>query len=321
MKAMMIKEFGGPEVFEPAEAGQPPIRPNDVLVKVHATSINPVDYKVRENGRWAGIEPPAIIGYDVSGVIVDVGDAVRDLKVGDEVFYTPMVRGGEPGSYAEYHAAPQSIVALKPVNLTHTQAASLPLAGCTAWDALILKTQVRVGESVLIHGGGGVGSLAIQIAKAAGAYVIAVVSDYMVDLAEDLGADRAIDYKSEDFVEIVQEETDGLGVDVVFDTIGGDAMTRSIEVTKPLGRIAGIVSTDTGFRRAFIKNINVYPTWLQRDRFKLDALRDLVERGQLRPVIDSVVPLIEVAEAHRRLEKGGVKGKIVLSVSEPEPKK
>jgi NADPH:quinone reductase-like Zn-dependent oxidoreductase len=316
MKAMMIKEFGGPEVFEREEVGQPPLRPNDVLVKVHATSVNPVDISVREHGEWAGVEPPAIIGYDVSGVIVDAGNAVSDLKVGDEVYYTPMVRGGEPGSYAEYHAAPQSIVALKPVNLTHEQAASIPLVGCTAWDALILKAQVRVGESVLIHGGGGVGSQAIQIAKAAGAYVIAVVSDYMVDLAEELGADRAINYKTEDFVEVVKKETDGMGVDVVIDTVGGDLMTRSIEITKPLGRIAGIVSSDTGFQSAFIKNIDIYPTFLQRDRFKLDALSDLIERGRLRPVIDAVLPLTEVAEAHRRLEKGGVKGKIVLNVSD-----
>jgi NADPH:quinone reductase-like Zn-dependent oxidoreductase len=239
---------------------------------------------------------------------------VHDFVIGDEVYYTPDVFGG-PGSYAEYHAVNEKIVAHKPVNLSHTEAASIPLAGGTAWDGLITKAKLRVSESVLIHGAGGVGSLAIQLAKAAGAYVIVTCSDYMVGLAEQLGADRAINYKSEDFVEVVKAETDGFGVDVVFDTVGGDVLTRSIEITKPFGRMVGIVSSDTGFRDAFVKNITVYPTFLERARYKLDALRDLIERGQLKPVVDSVMPLEEVAEAHRRLEAGGVKGKLVLEVT------
>jgi NADPH:quinone reductase-like Zn-dependent oxidoreductase len=315
MKAMIIKEFGGPDVLMGEQVGQPELRPNDVLVKVHASSVNPVDISVREHGEWAGVKPPAVIGYDVSGVVEAVGTGVTRIAVGNEVFYTPLVRGGRSGSYAEYQAAPESIVALKPENLSHTEAAGLPLAGSTAWDALVLKTNLRVGESVLIHGAGGVGSLAIQLAKAAGAYVIAVCSDYMVEKATALGADRAINYKSEDFVEIVKDETDGFGVDVVLDTVGGDTMSRSIEVTKPLGRIVGIVNSNTGFGDAFIKNIDVYPTFLQRDRYKLDALRVLVERGELEPVIDSVMPLDQVAEAHRKLARGGVKGKIVLDVA------
>ncbi|MGC9468662.1 MAG: zinc-binding dehydrogenase [Anaerolineae bacterium] len=315
MRAMIIREFGGPEVFEEQEVGQPEIMPDQILVKVHATSINPVDLAVRRQGSWAGVTPPAVIGYDVSGTVEAVGSAVTDVEVDQEVYYSPEVLGGLPGSYAEYHAVNPSIVALKPTNLSHVEAASIPLAGSTAWDALVLKTKVRVGESILIHGAGGVGSMAIQIAKAMGAYVIAVCSDYMVEEAQLLGADRAINYKTEDFVEVVKDETDGFGVDVVFDTVGGDTLTRSIAVTKPLGRMAGIVSTNTGFRSAFIKNIDVYPTWLQRDRFKLDALRVLAERGQLRAVIDTVMPLNHVADAHRKLEAGGVKGKIVLSVT------
>lgn len=315
MRGMIIRAFGGPEVFEATELGQPKLRADEVLVKVHATSVNPVDYKVREHGEWAQIVPPAVIGYDVSGVIEDVGPAVRDLTVGQEVFYTPAVRGGKPGSYAEYHAAHHSIVAAKPENLSHTEAASLPLAGATAWDALLLKAKLRVGETVLIHGAGGVGSLALQIAAAAGAYVIVVCSEYMMEPARALGADVAIDYQSLDFVEIVNEVTDGFGVDVVVDTVGGDTIAKSIEVTKPLGRIAGIVSSQADLRSAYIKNIDVYPTFLQRTRYKLDALRDLVERGRLMPVIDSVMPLEEVAEAHRRLQAGGVKGKIVLDVA------
>ncbi len=314
MQAMIIRQFGEPDVFEASEVGQPELLPDEVLVRVHATAVNPVDIAVRQNGHWAGIKPPAVIGYDVSGVVEAVGQAVKDITIGQAVFYSPEVLGGRSGSYAEYHAAPAASVASKPETLSHAEAAALPLAGSTAWDALILKARVRVGESVLIHGAGGVGSLAIQIAKAAGAHVTAVCSGAMVEQAVLLGADRAIDYQSDDFVPIVEEATDGFGVDVVFDTVGGNTMTRSIEVTKPLGRIVGIVSSDTGFRQAFIKNIDIYPTWLQRDRFKLDALRVLVERGQLRPVIDTVMDLDQVAEAHRRLEVGGVKGKIVLTL-------
>ncbi len=326
MKAMIIKAFGGPDVFEMADVVKPgeadgsgleiasEMAATDVLVEVHATSVNPVDYKLRRAGAWAGIEPPAILGYDVSGVVAAVGDAVHDFVVGDEVYYTPDIFAG-PGSYAEYHAANEKIVAHKPINLSHTEAASIPLVGSTAWDALIMKAELRVSESVLIHGVGGVGSLAIQLAKAAGAYVIVTCSDYMVDLAGQLGADRAINYKTEDFVDIVKTETDGFGVDVVLDIVGGDVLTRSIEVTKPFGRMVGIVSTEAGLQDAFVKNIAVYPTFLQRARYKLDALRDLIERGKLKPVIDTVMPLEKVAEAHQRLEAGGVKGKLVLEVT------
>lgn len=322
MRAMIITRFGGPDVFEETEVGQPEIAPDEVLVKVHATSVNPVDTKVRQDGRWAAIQPPAILGYDVSGVIEAVGAAVTDLAIGDDVFYTPEVRGGKPGSYAQYHAAPAALVAHKPANLSHVEAAALPLAAATAWDALLLKARLRVGETVLIHGAGGVGSLAIQIAKAAGAHVIAVCSDYMRDDAQLLGADRAIAYQTTDlagpeFAAAIMDATDGFGVDVVLDTVGADTLTHSIAVTKPLGRMVGIVSTNASLARAFIKNIDVYPTFLQRDRYKLDALRVLVERGQLKPVIDTVLPLTKVAQAHRQLAAGNVKGKIVLTTQGP----
>lgn len=313
MKAMMIREFGGPEVFEPQTIGQPAIRPNDVLVKVKATSVNPVDLSIREAGRWAGVQPPAVIGYDVSGVIADVGEAVTDFVVGQEVFYTPHILG-EAGSYAEYHATPESIVSQKPENLSHVEAASLPLAGCTAWEGLVERAKLRVGESVLIHGCGGVGSLAVQIAKTSGAEVFVTCSDTMVDEAEALGADLAIDYKAEDFVSVIEEATDGFGVDVVYDTVGGDTLVRSLDVIKPYGRMVGIVSTDAGFGKAFRKNITIHTYFLERERYKMDALRILAERGQLKPVIDSVMPLSDVADAHRRLAAGGVRGKLVLSV-------
>lgn len=165
MRAMIIKAFGGPEVFEARELPTPQPKASEVLVKVYATSITPVDYKIRQAGSWAGVEPPAIIGYDVSGVVEAVGDQVTDFQVGDEVFYTADIFTG-PGSYAEYHVADQAIVARKPGNLSHVEGASIPLAGGTAWDALITRAQVQVGETVLVHAAsGGVGSLAVQIAN------------------------------------------------------------------------------------------------------------------------------------------------------------
>ncbi len=317
MKTMIIREFGGPEVFEEATVGEPEIEPNELLVEVYATSVNPVDTGVRRNGRWAGVKPPAVIGYDASGVVRAVGSGVSRFTVGDEVYYTPAIVGQASGTYAEFHVVTESIVAHRPVNLSHAESASIPLVGSTAWDGLIEKAKLHVGESILIHGAGGVGSLAIQLAKAAGAYVIAVCSDYMVDLVRQLGADRAINYKTEDFVPAVKEATDGYDVDVVFDTVGSDTMTRSVEVTKTLGRIVGIVGTRVDTHRAQRKNISFFPTFLQRAAYKLDALRVLIERGQIKPVIDSVLPLEQVGEAHRRLESGGVKGKIVLSIKSP----
>ena len=314
MKAMIIKAFGGSDVFEPQEMPKPQPEANQVLVNVHATSINPVDFKIRQAGSWAGVKPPSIIGYDVSGVIEAVGEEVKDFKVGDEVFYTPEIFGGAAGSYAQYHVANEAIVAHKPINLSHTEAASIPLAGGTAWDALITRANLQVGESVLIHGSGGVGTLAVQIAKAAGARVLVTCSSRMVDLVKELGADCAIDYKSQDFVEVVQQ-TQEMGVDVVFDTVGGSTLAQSIAVTKPHGRMVSIVNTTGDLFAAHLKNITLHFLFLERARYKLDSLRTLIERGKLKPVIDSIMPLSDVAQAHDRIEQGGLQGKIVLEVS------
>lgn len=316
MRAMIIKAFGSPDVFEAQDVPTPQPNPDEVLVKVHATSLHPVDYKIRQNGSWAGIEPPAIIGYDVSGVIEAVGDEVQEFQVGDEVFYTPDIFAG-PGSYAEYHVAHESIVARKPDNLSHVEAASIPLAGSTAWDAIMTRAQLRPGETVLIHAAaGGVGSLAVQIAKAAGATVYATCGDYNREQVEQLGADYAIDYRNEDFADVIARETGGEGVDVVFDTVGGDTIARSIAITKPGGRIVGIVSTTGDLNAAFGKNITLHFLFLQRASYKLNALREQIENGRLKPVIDSVMRLDDVAAAHEKLERGGVRGKIVLRIED-----
>ncbi|HTI14829.1 MAG TPA: zinc-dependent alcohol dehydrogenase family protein [Dictyobacter sp.] len=316
MKAMIITGFGGPEVFQQREIEKPTPEATEVLVRVYATSINPVDYKIRQSGEWAGVKPPAVIGYDVSGVVEAIGAGVKDFKVGDEVYYTPDIPG-RIGSYAEYHVVDEAIVARKPKNISHVEAASIPLAGGTAWDALITRAHLRVGETVLIHGGtGGVGSLAVQIAKAAGAYVFTTCSGKNVDFARQLGADRVIDYNTENFVDVVASETAGEGVDVVFDNVGGDVIANSIAVTKKYGRMVSIVNIEGNTWPAHLKNIDFHYLFLERHRYKLDFLRTLIEREQIKPVIDSVMSLEEVASAHQRLENGGVRGKIVLKIHE-----
>jgi NADPH:quinone reductase-like Zn-dependent oxidoreductase len=310
---MVITEFGGTEVFERRDVEDPTPGASDVLVRVHASSVNPVDTKIRQAGEWAGVEPPEVIGYDVSGVVEAVGDEVEDFEVGDEVFYTPEIFEGQ-GSYAEYHVADESIVARKPEGLSHEEAASMPLAGGTAWDAVVSRGEVEVGETVLIHGAGGVGSHAVQIAAAAGARVIAVTSPETVEQTEALGADRAIDYTSEDFVDVIQEEYDE-PVDLVVDTVGGEACSRSAEITRPHGRMVSILSPEGDWDVAYPKNHTINLLFLERERYKLDGLRRLVERGHLEPVIDSVRPLEDVAEVHEMVESGGLTGKVVLDVA------
>ena len=316
MKAMVITAFGGPEVFKEQDVPKPKPGENDVLVKVYATSVNPVDYKIRKAGSWAGVKPPAIIGYDVSGVIEAIGSRVKDFKVGDEVYYTPEISGAQ-GSYAEYHAAHEAIVARKPSNLNHMESASIPLAGCTAFEALVDVADIKSGESVLIQAGaGGVGSLAIQIAKALGLFVFATCGSNNKELVKQLGADRVIDYRAEDFVDVILKETAQKGVDVVFDTAGGETLLKSVDAVKHSGRIVSIVSSNINLDAAKNKNVTVNYLFMKRERSKLDALRALIEKGRVKPVIDSVMPLKDVALAQQRLEKGGVRGKIVLKVVE-----
>lgn len=317
MKAMVITAFGGPEVFEARDLPKPTPGPKEVLVKVHATSINPVDYQTRRGDYRDLIQTPETLGVDVSGVVEAAGDAVTDFEVGDEVYYTPQLFGG-PGSYAEYHAANEDIVARKPANLSHLEAASIPLAGGTVWDALVTRGNLRVGETILVHAGaGGVGSLAIQLAKSIGARVFATCSARNAEFVKGLGADYAIDYRSEDYVEVVQWETAGAGVDLVLDTVGGDTIQRSPQVMGPFGRLVTIVNiaAPQSLLDAWDKNATIHFLFTPQYRAKLDRLRDLLERREVKPVIDSVMPLSKVAEAHERVERGGMRGKVVLDAT------
>jgi NADPH:quinone reductase len=289
-----------------------------VLVRVVAAGTNPVDAKFRAEGDSIGLEAPIVLGADVSGVVEEVGPGVTDLAAGDEVYYTPEVFGPHSnGAYADYHAAKADIVATKPVVLTHEEAAGVPLAGGTAYEALVRRLAVRVGETVLIHGGaGGVGSFAVQIARAAGARVLATAGPDNQEVLKELGGDVAIDYQGQDVTEVALEETGGEGVDAVFDAVGGGTIVESIPATKPFGRLATILGAQGDLTPLYQKNQILYGVFLTRERARLEELGALIERGQVHPLIDEVLPLKEVDRAHERLDSGHGRGKVVLRVAE-----
>lgn len=318
MKAMILNTFGGPDAFELRDVPKPIPAAGQVLVRVHATSINPLDYQVRR-GDYPDLVPlPAITGHDVSGVVEAIGAGVTAFAPGDAVWYTPQIFHG-PGSYAEYHVAAENIVSKKPTALSHLEAASLSLVGGTAWEALVVRAALRVGESILVHGGaGGVGHVAIQLAKAIGARVFTTVREENVAFARSMGADVVIDYRNDDYVEAVMRETGGRGVDVVFDTIGGDTLSRSPDVLAQLGRVVSIVdiAQPQNLIQAWGKNASYHFVFTRQNRGKLDELGALVERGQLRPHVGAVYPLADIALAHARLERrdNGLRGKIAIAV-------
>ena len=318
MKAMILKSFGGPEAFELCDVPKPVPHTGHVLVRVHATAINPLDYQVRRGDYADAVTLPAITGHDVSGVVEAIGPGVTAFAPGDEVWYTPQIFDG-PGSYAEYHVAAESIIGKKPASLSHLEAASLSLVGGTAWEALAERAALRVGESVLIHGGaGGVGHVAIQLAKAIGARVFTTVRAANIEFARSMGADVIIDYESEDYVEAILRETAGRGVEVVFDTLGGDTLSRSPDALAQRGRVVSIVdiTQPQNLVQAWGKNAAYHFVFTRQHRGKLDELSALVERGQLRPHVGAVYSLADIALAHARLESrhNGVQGKVAIAV-------
>ncbi|KAB0550721.1 zinc-dependent alcohol dehydrogenase family protein [Pseudomonas argentinensis] len=318
MKAQILNAFGGPQAFQLVNVPKPVPQAGQVLVRVHATSVNPLDYQVRR-GDYPDLVPlPAITGHDVSGVVEAVGPGVTGFAPGDEVWYTPQIFEG-PGSYAEYHVADERIVGSKPSSLSHLEAASLTLVGGTAWEALVVRAALRVGESVLIHGGaGGVGHVAIQLAKAMGAKVFTTVREANFEFARSLGADVVIDYAQEDYAQAILRETGGQGVDVVFDTIGGDTLARSPDVLAQLGRVVSIVdiALPQNLLQAWGKNASYHFVFTRQNRGKLNELSALIERGQLRPHLGAVYSLADIPLAHALLEtpNNGLRGKIAIAV-------
>src|SRR5918995_6177129 len=235
---------------------------------------------------------------------------------GPDLFEERNVERPHPGP-GEVQVAKVDVVAKKPSSLSHQEAAAVPLAGGTAYEAIVRRLGVRVGETILIHGGaGGVGSFAVQIAKAAGARVLATAGPHNQGVLKELGANVAIDYSSQDVTEVALDDTGGKGVDAVFDSVGGGTIVESIPATKPFGRLATILGAQGDLTPLYQKNQILYGVFLQRERARLEEMGNLTERGQVRPLVAEVLPLEEVGKAHERLDSGHGRGKVVLRVAE-----
>ncbi|HEY1054497.1 MAG TPA: NADP-dependent oxidoreductase [Emticicia sp.] len=311
MKAIVLKAFGSVDNFAVEEIPQPTIQENEVLVQVHAVSINPVDMKTRSGKAMAARlkdENPIILGWDISGVVSQVGADVKDFKVGDEVF--GMVNfPGSGKAYAEYVAAPAAHLALKPANISHEEAAAATLAALTAWQAFNTHIKIHPGNKVLIHAaGGGVGHFAVQIAKHFGTYVIGTSSAANKDFVLSLGADEHFDYKSKPFEEAFND------IDIVLDTIGGDNIERSFEVVKKGGTVITLPSaTSEGVvEKAKAKGVNGFFFMVQSNGEDMKQIADLLEKGAIKPYVSAVYSFDEIGKAHQQIETGSTKGKIVI---------
>ena len=316
MKAMVLTAFGGAENFKLQEMDRPTPGVQQAVVKVHATSVNLADTGVRSGMFGSMMQTPTLLGYDVSGVIEELGEGVEGWQVGDEVYYAVDLMGGM-GANAEYNLTHVFKLARKPKNLSHAEAAAVPVAGGTAYAALITSADLRLGQSVLIHGAaGGVGHFAVQLAKATGAYVFATCGGYDADFVRSLGADTVIDYREEDFVEVVNQETGGAGVDVVLDAAGGQT-AKSIAATALNAQIITVAGVQGDLNPAMRKNATVRFVHLEDAAEKLEALRVLFERDQIKPEVGATFPLEELARAHNLLERGGegVRGKVVVEIT------
>jgi NADPH:quinone reductase-like Zn-dependent oxidoreductase len=306
MKAAFFMEHGGPEAMRYGEVPDPVVRAGQVLVDVHAASVNGADWKVRA-GKYAPITAvPYIPGRDFSGVVSALGDGVKDFSVGDAVFGVCDV--GQEAAYAEKIAIRSAIVARKPENLSHAECAALALIGLTALCAIEDTLQLKAGETILIQGGaGGVASFAIQLAKHIGARVITTASAANREYVRSLGADEVIDYNAQDFTKAVA------GCDAVFDTVGGDVAMRSFAVLRPGGRAAFIASGNTAPASPRGDVASLRPK-VGRDRAHLERIAALVARGAVRAPEITLYPLSEAAAAHRVSEGRHFRGKLVFKV-------
>ena len=309
MRVITQQRLGGPEVLTVVDAPEPRPLPTEVVVRVEAIGLNPIETWLR-SGDFPPVlgPPPFVLGWDVSGVVVE--SLTWRFRPGDEVFGMPMFpRAGN--AYAELLAAPGLHFARKPASLSPAEAAALPVVGLTAWQALVDVGGVTAGDRVLVHGGGGgVGHVAVQIAKARGAYVIATASGSKREFVEGLGTDEVVDYTAVDFAEVVRD------VDVVLDTIGGDTTERSLPVLRPGGHlVTAVAEGDTVLTEKFeAVGLRFSGVAVDPDAVALQHLVDLVDRGALRVHVQETFPFDRVADAHRLLDAGHLLGKVVLTV-------
>lgn len=313
MRAVSQSVLGGPEVLELVETERPEPYYGEVLVRVCAAGVNPVDPAARERGLYIG-QPPFVLGWDVSGIVEEVGTGVTRFRPGDAVYGFPRFPH-RAGTHAEFVAAPSRHFDHKPPSISHVEAAAIPLTGLTAWQALVDNAGLRAGQSVLIHAaGGGIGHLAVQIAKSLGAHVIGTARAGKHDFVRSLGADELIDYSAVDFTEVVSD------VDVVLNTIPGDCAERSVSVIRDGGVLAELHLSNAGatFPEAVERGISTRFMLVEPDLGGMRALSRLIEDGELRVHVSRTFPLADAAAAHRAMEDGHVTGKIVLTVAEEE---
>ncbi|MFC9855857.1 NADP-dependent oxidoreductase [Streptomyces prasinus] len=334
MKAFVIKRYGDKDGGRITETPDPQAGNHDVLVRVHAASVNPLDFKIRD-GDFKMILPyrlPLVLGNDLAGEVVRVGSAVTRFAVGDEVYARP--DKDRIGTFAELIAVHQDDLAAKPTNLTMAEAASLPLVALTSWQALVEKAQVRPGQKVLIHAGsGGVGTIALQLARQLGAHVATTANAANAALVKELGADIVIDYRTQDFEEILD------GYDVVLDTLGGETLAKSLRILKPGGKVISIAGPpDADFARELGANpilrqamnmlslktrrhakrqgVTYSFLFMKASGGQLRELTRFIDAGEIRPVVDRVFPFDQTREAMKYAEKGRAKaGKVVVAMA------
>jgi len=332
MKAFIVDRYGSNDGVRFGEMPDPELRDDDVLVQIHTASVNPLDLKIRD-GKLKLILPyrlPLILGNDLAGVVVQVGSRVRRFKPGDEVYARP--DQDRIGAFAEFISMNEDAVAIKPKELTMEEAASIPLVGLTAWQALIERATLKKGQTVLIHAGsGGVGTIAIQLAKHLGAIVATTTSAVNLDWVKRLGADIVIDYRKDDFETILRD------YDVVLDTLGGETLEKSVRVLKPGGKLISIsgppdpdFAKDIGSswslrlvmrllsyrtrKKAKHHHVNYSFLFMRANGDQLREIGSLIDSGIIRPVVDRVFPFESTKEALAYVEKGRAKGKVIVKV-------
>ncbi len=310
MKAIVITNYGKSEQLKEQEVPLPTIKNNQVLVELHATAVNPIDWKLREGylKEKFDFDFPIILGWDAAGIVKQVGEEVTQFQVGDRVFARPATTAN--GTYAEYTAVDEKRLAKLPSSITFDEAAGVPLAGLTAWQCLVDFAKIKQGDNVLIHAGsGGVGSFAIQIAKYFGAYVATTASEKNEALVKELGADHLINYQTENFEEILSD------YDIVVDTMGGDIQLKSFQILKEGGKLVSIaeppdedIARENGIVAGFL--------WLEENGKQLAEIAELLEEGKIKPTIGHTFPLTEegLQKAHQLSETHHAKGKIIIKI-------
>lgn len=332
MLAICMTRTGAPDVLEARDVPIPALpTPHHVRVRLHAAGVNPIDTKLRKNGTYYPEQLPAILGCDGAGVVELAGSAVTRFRAGDEVYFFHGGIGHEPGNYAQYNVVHEDYLARKPKNLSFAEAAAVPLVLITVWEALHDRVQLKVDEQILVHAAaGGVGHVAVQLATRHGARVIATASGAdKIAFVKALGAERVIDYKTEDFVPAVLDWTGGVGVDTTFDTVGGETFCRSFAATKVYGKLVTLLQMtcdDQATKLARLRNQSIHyelmlaPLHLGLHVARLAQRRileegaKLIEQGQLKVHVSRELALAQAAEAHRLLEAGHTTGKIVLRI-------